>query len=191
MIRTSYSGSLIAAHPKRKDSTFSKSVIIIVDHDKDGAIGHRIDHKFQNGLNLETVTNNLGIPYAGDEPMYRGGPENVNRLIIVHTLDFHTKTTTKLTNDIGLTYDASILKAIAKGQGPRKFRAVAGYQRWLAGFLEGEITGYAPWNVEHTWIVTDPTEELVFDYEEQEQWRKVIETTGNLEINKWFSHVQG
>lgn len=190
MIRTNYNGCILAAHPKRKDSVLGKSVVLVVDHDQNGTIGHRIDTKFNNGLDLQTIMGNLGIVYTGDEALYRGGSENSNRLIIIHTLDYCTKSTIKLGPDLGISYDVSILTAIAKGQGPRKFRAVAGYQRWLAGFLEGEISGRSPWHTEHSWSIIEPTEELVFDLDEKEQWLAVINHNSSREVNSWFNHVQ-
>lgn len=190
MIRTNYNGCLIAAHPKRKDSVLSRSVVLIVDHDQQGTIGHRIDTKFNNDLDLQGVMGNLGIIYTGDEPLYKGGSENSNRLVIIHTLDYTSKSTIKLAPDLGISYDISILNAIAKGRGPRKFRALAGYQRWLAGFLEGEIMGHSPWHIEHSWSVVEPTEELIFDLDEKDQWLAVINHSTNTEVNSWFSHVQ-
>lgn len=191
MIRTNYTGCLLAAHPKRSHETFQKSVMLIVEHDTDGALGHRIDQQFYNGLDLATVMSNLGIAYTGNEPIYKGGPDGTNRLQVVHTLDWANSRTQQIGPGVGISYEASILKDIARDRGPRLFRVIAGYTKWLPGHLEGEVGGQHPWRIEHTWSITDSTESLIFDYEGKEQWKAVIDQTSSTEINKWFNHAPG
>ena len=123
--------------------------------------------------------------------MYKGGTEGTNRLQVVHTLDWSNNRTQRLGDNVGISYDASILKDIAEDKGPTRFRILAGYTKWLPGHLEGEISGIHPWRTEHTWSIVDATESLVFDSEDKDQWKSVIDCISSQEINRWFSHVQG
>ena len=190
MIRTSYNGCLLAAHPRRKDQNLDKAVMFIVDHDEHGTIGYRIDKKFVTGPDLASVMSNLNIDYSGDDAIFKGGSESVNRLQVIHTLDWSNKRTLQFGDNLGVSYDVSILTAIAKNQGPERFRVIAGYTKWPPGHLEGEIAGKHPWRLEHSWIVLDAKQDLIFDLDDQEQWRAVINHESHREINSWFSHVR-
>lgn len=190
MIRTSYNGCLLAAHPKRNATALDRAVVLIVDHDENGTIGYRIDKKYPNGLDLAGVMNNLNITFEGEQAVYKGGTESLNRLQVIHTLDWRNKRTVTLDNNIGVSYDVAILSDIAKDRGPEKFRVVAGYTKWPPGHLEGEIAGKHPWRLEHSWIVVDPTEDLIFEIDEQEQWKSIIQFESNREIDRWFNHVR-
>jgi len=182
---------LIAAHPRRQDKDFTRSVFLVAEHDPSQAMAYRIDAKSMS-LDLSMIMTNLGIHgYIGNEPVYRGGTEHTNRLVLIHTLDYTCKSTHSIGNDLGISYDPSILKDIAQGQGPRQYRVIAGCQRWLGGFLEGELSGRSPWSVEHTWSVIRPTTSLIFDYDEDSQWRKIIDCHAQEEICNWFSPVLG
>ncbi|NBP00726.1 MAG: YqgE/AlgH family protein [Proteobacteria bacterium] len=190
MIRTNYTGCILAAHPKRNDKELKQSVVLVVDNDQEGSIALRLDRQFYNGLDLPTIMNNLGIAYEGDDSLYRGGPEAVNRLQVVHTLDWATRRTVRLGTNVGVSYDVSILAAIAKSEGPKKFRVVAGHLRWPPTALEGEIAGQPPWDVQHTWSVLDAAEDLVFDSDGKEQWLSVIKNESVKEVDKWFNLSQ-
>lgn len=190
MIRTSYNGCLLAAHPKRKGHDLERAVMFIVDHDNQGTIGYRIDKKIITGLDLTSVMSNLDILYTGEESIYAGGSESLNRLHVIHTLDWSNRRTLKLSANIGVSYDVSILRDIAKNKGPKRFRVVAGYTKWPQGHLEGEIASRHPWRIEHSWIIAEPTEELIFDLEEQYQWRAIIDNESHKEIDRWFNHVR-
>lgn len=186
MIEQNYKGFLLASHPKRQDQFFNRSVVLVVDHEPNGAIGLQINKSYENDLTFETVMNNVGLPCSIDHPLYIGGPEHTNRIHVVHSLDWFSPTTIKINNKIGVSNDVSVLAAISKNEGPEFFRAVAGFTRWIAGHLEGEVLGEHPWNISHTWNFIPATVEHVFAEDTVDQWHNVTVDAGKFQIATWF-----
>jgi putative AlgH/UPF0301 family transcriptional regulator len=182
-----YRGQLLGAHPRRRESLLRGGVVLVVDHDAGGSIGLQINRAIATGISIGSVMNNMGLSIAVDQPLYVGGTENTNRIIIVHTMDWSTDSTVQVTDNIGYSNDISVLSAISSGEGPEQFRAVAGFMRWPAGQLEREIAGEVAWGaVESSWSLVPATCELVFDLDDQEQWRTVLETHARQQIAIWF-----
>ena len=160
--------------------------MLVIDHDDSGAIGLQINKPYAGAVTLNSVMQNVGLTVANDQALYNGGPESTNRIHIVHTLDWFSPTTKKITDHIGISSDLSILTAISEDEGPSYFRAVAGVTRWLSGHLEGEIFGEEPWDVYHTWSFVPAEPELVFGYTDIDQWRKVIADSSREQVASWF-----
>jgi putative AlgH/UPF0301 family transcriptional regulator len=186
MIEQNYKGFLLAAHPKREDSLLRKSTVLILDHDKGGAIGLQINKPFTNDISFHTVMQNVGLHTAHDRPLYSGGQESTNRIHVIHSLDWYTGNTTKITDNIGVSHDVSVLAAISKDEGPEYFRVVAGFTRWLPGHLEGEILGEEPWTINHTWSFAPAEIDTVFGLDDVEQWHRVISESSKIQVANWF-----
>lgn len=186
MIIQTYRGYLLAAHPKRKDPILNKSVMLILDHDISGAIGLQINKSFSNDISFETVMQNVGLVTPEDRPLYNGGPEAQNRIHVVHSLDWYTASTVKITERLGVSHDISILAAISKGEGPDYFRVVAGFFRWLPGCLEGEVLGEEPFTIDQTWSFVPATIENVFERDDLDQWHNVISESSKIQVASWF-----
>lgn len=186
MIEQNYRGYLLASHPKRSDPFTKQGTFLILDHDATGAIGLQINKPVSNDITFETVMINVGLSTDRTDPLYNGGQENQHRINVVHSLDWYTPNTRKITNYIGVSHDVSILAAISKNEGPEYFRAVAGYTKWSPDHLEGEISGEDPWDITYTWSFIPATIETVFDHDEYDQWHTVITESNKLQINNWF-----
>jgi putative AlgH/UPF0301 family transcriptional regulator len=180
-------GHLLSAHPRRSDNPLKKGVLLVIDQDLTGSVGLQINKPMTNHPNLVTVMQSLGINYSEDIPIYFGGTENANRIIVVHSNDWSSPGTTKITEDISISNDVSVLTAIAANQGPSKFRAVAGYTRWLPGHLESEIDGELPYNdISRSWIHIPASSELIFGSSGIDQWHYVLEQSAKAQIATWF-----
>jgi putative transcriptional regulator len=186
MIEQNYRGYLLAAHPKRPDPYSRRGVMLVLDHDTTGAIGLQINKPFSNDVSFDIVMQNVGLHTDRDQPLYNGGPEATNRIHVIHSMDWFSPTTIKLSDKIGVSNDMSVLAAISENSGPDNFRVVAGYTKWLPGYLEGEIDGTAPWNINHTWTFIPPDAEILFGLDDLDQWHKIIAESGRLQIANWF-----
>lgn len=186
MIEQNYKGCLLAAHPKRPDAFLRRGVILVLDHDKSGAIGLQINKPFTSDISFQTVMENVNLDVAHDQPLYNGGTESSNRIHVIHSLDWYSPTTTKITDNIGVSNDLSVLAAISKNEGPEFFRACAGFTRWAPGHLEGEVLGEDPWTINHSWSFTPASVETVFGLDDIDQWHKVISESCRLQIATWF-----
>jgi len=186
MIEQNYTGYLLASHPKRAEPMLRRSTILVIDHDASGAIGLQINKPYVSNLTLNTVMQNVGLSTSNDQPLYNGGTESSNRIHIIHTLDWFSPTTNRINEQIGISSDLSVLTAIGNDEGPSQLRAVAGFTRWLPGYLEGEILGEAPWTINHCWSFTPATADTLFGYTDLEQWHKVITDSSRQQVSSWF-----
>jgi len=102
-------------------------------------------------------------------------------------MDWKSATTTTINDCLGLSNDVSVLAAIAAGEGPQHYRAIAGFLKWPPGHLESEISGDAPWHdLAHSWSTVPATIDLVFGLNGEKQWHHVIESHARLQIASWF-----
>jgi len=186
MFEQNYTGYLLASHPKREDGILRRSTILVIDHDNAGAIGLQINKPYNNNLSVESVMKNNGLTIPNDQPLYNGGAESTNRIHVIHTLDWFSPTTNKVTDQIGISSDLSILAAISNNEGPSYFRAIAGFTRWLPGHLEGEVLGEDPWTINHSWSCIQADPETVFGYTDIDQWHRVIGESSREQVANWF-----
>lgn len=186
MIEQSYKGYLLAAHPKRRDPVLRRGVMLILDHDRGGAIGLQINKPFTNDISFKNVMNNVSLSVDHDQPLYHGGVESTNRIHVIHTLDWYSPTTVKVSDHIGVSNDISVLTAISENEGPDYFRVCAGFTKWMPGHLDGEVLGEDPWSIEQSWSFAPATPETVFTTDDIDQWHRVISESSRLQVANWF-----
>ena len=186
MIEQNYRGYLLAAHPRRIDPYLRRGVMLIIDHDQDGAIGLQINKPFTNDITFDTVMQNVGMHCDRDQPLYNGGPESTNRIHVIHSLDWYSPTTIRVTDQIGVSNDMSVLAALSENQGPEYFRVVAGYTQWAPKQLEGEVLGKTPWNITQSWTTLPAESEMVFSMDDIDQWHRIIDESGRIQVSSWF-----
>jgi putative transcriptional regulator len=135
---------------------------------------------------MQAIMSAAGIEYAGNETIYVGGPVEPTRVHVIHTLDWASSSTLKITNDLGITGDVSVLAAISQGQGPKLYRAGVGLAVWSAGQLEGEQSGIEPWTPAHRWLVADATVDLCLTGAGEEQWQRAIDHCVSQRVSSLF-----
>ena len=97
-MKSSYlKGNIICALPQLKDIFFSRSIIYITHHNKDGAVGIVLNYKVLNikgselfrKLNIKEVNHNLDTNFT----FHIGGPLNQNNGFILHSSDYKSEFT--------------------------------------------------------------------------------------------------
>jgi len=134
----------IVATDKLKDSRFKKSVIVMLDHDSNGALGVVINKplgtfkigSFIKDLNINDPDKNK--IYNFEVPVYWGGPLDNNKILIIHSNDYKNQNTKNYKN-ISITNDYKALLDIAQNEGPKDSLVIIGVSAWNIGQLEGEI----------------------------------------------------
>jgi putative transcriptional regulator len=178
-------GKILVSQPLHQEGHFAKSAVLIAQHSKSGAWGVVIN-KAAKTVNMQNIMSAAGIEYDGDETIYMGGPVEPTRVHVIHTLDWFSPSTLKITDEIGITGDISILAAISAGQGPTLFRTGVGLAVWAAGQLDGEQRGEDPWTKKHQWLTTDATVDLCLTGSGEEQWQRSINESVNQRIATLF-----
>ena len=178
------SGKFLIASPSMADPRFFKSVIYMIMHKNEGAMGIVINQpivetKINNIINNEELKDNSNIDNI---PITYGGPVDTKKGFILHTSEFKDETTIKVNSEIFLTSNINILKSIVKGNGPKKSLFALGYAGWFAGQLEEEL-------LNDGWLVAPGNSKLIFECKAEKKWSEAIKSIG---INPNFlSSVHG
>src|SRR5712692_1373940 len=142
-------GQMLIAMPSMGDDRFTRSVIYMCAHSSEGAMGIIVNQPaahitFPDLLvQLEVIPPADLIqlpPRAGGVRVLKGGPVETGRGFVLHSADFFIENSTlPIDEGICLTATLDILKAIARGEGPRNAVLALGYAGWAPGQLENEI----------------------------------------------------
>ena len=167
------SGKFLIASPAMMDPRFHKSVIYMITHKNEGAMGIVINQpiietKIKNIIDNEELKNNSNIDNI---PMTYGGPVDTKKGFILHTKEFKDETTIEVADKIFLTSNINILKSIVKGHGPKKTLFALGYAGWFAGQLEEELT-------QDGWLVAPGDSNLIFECKAEKKWEEAIKSIG-------------
>ncbi len=151
--------------PEMADERFAESVILLVGHSDEGAMGLVVNHELAD-LRFADILDelDLGDPDAvirlpdtiRDRSVLRGGPVEKGRGFVLHTADYKSGNTYAVTEDIYLTATLDVLKAMAFGPAPKASLFALGCCGWGAGQLEQEIA-------ENGWLTVPFKRELLFD----------------------------
>lgn len=166
-------GYLLTAMPFIMESRFEHSIIFICGHDAKGAIGLMMNKPLPS-VYLPELLKQLKISKIEIDPktpLYFGGPLEMNRGFVLHTLDYTTNNTVVINMDFGVTATLDILRAIGGGKGPKKYRISLGYTGWSEGQLEQEIQN-------SHWLVNQAPADLIFNTRSDKQWHKSLDLLG-------------
>ena len=162
----------LIATEKIRDSRFEKTVILMLEHDKKGALGIVIN-KPMGTISLGSLISkvedesvNKKQLYDVKIPIYWGGPVDDHKILILHSKDYKNEST-KEYNNLSTSDDLATLVEIAEKKGPKKSLIVLGLAAWNIGQLDGEI------ELER-WTLSEIDENLIFDMENKKKWLKAI-----------------
>jgi len=166
-------GQLLVAAPRMPDPHFSETVIFIVEHNEDGALGLVINKPMAVGP-LGDMMKKLGI--GGDDAkgqlrVYYGGPVEMQYAFVLHTTDYNGDHDQLVNERYAMTTRAEILIDMAKGKGPKKSLFALGYAGWGPGQLEAELAS-------RDWIVVPADDDLLFDDDFSTKWDRALARQG-------------
>jgi putative transcriptional regulator len=162
---TSFTGQLLIATQALQGSTFEHAVILIAQHNKDGALGIVINRPL-GARSIASVLEALGADTGGVKDnvgIFLGGPVSSEVAFAVHNADYHLSDTVDIDGRVALTPATEVLRDIGLGKGPGKSLIVFGYAGWGASQLDGEV-GRGDWLS----VPEDPS--LVFDDDRTKVW---------------------
>jgi len=133
----------LIAMPGMVDPNFAGSVIYLFEHTERGAMGLVINRptELDMGALFEKIEVKLEAEPLADQPVYFGGPVQIERGFVLHEPTAEVTYNSSLAVPGGLTMTTSkdVLESVAAGSGPSKFLMTLGYAGWSAGQLEKEI----------------------------------------------------
>ncbi|MBT4769024.1 MAG: hypothetical protein HOO00_00655 [Rhodospirillaceae bacterium] len=161
------SGKLLVATPHMSDPRFARSVVFILRHDIEGAMGLIINRQIGSGPLLKFLKG-LGVEDTqaqGDITLYYGGPMEPYLTLMLHSSDYAIAETLTIDGIAAMSGGLEVLKAVSEGKGPNKYIFTLGYAGWGSGQLEHELQG-------NSWVVVPADEEILFDGDVEEKWER-------------------
>lgn len=137
----SLAGQLLVASPDMGDPRFRQTVILMVQHNQDGALGIVINRPAEE-LSLAKLLEALGLDSTGIQGQVRifaGGPVEPQSGFVVHSTDYHRTGTIDIDGRVAMTSSPEVLRDIGHNEGPGKKLVAFGYAGWGPGQLEGEL----------------------------------------------------
>ena len=165
----------LIATEKMKDNRFEKTVVAMLENDKDGAWGLVINKPIGSlpiallidpSLNPSKEREEL---YKINIPVFWGGPVETKKIFILHSNEYQSDSTNNY-GKISISQDYNTLFDIAKNKGPKRSLVILGYSGWGSGQLEGEMEG------DH-WILSDIDLDITFDQESNTKWNKAYKNS--------------
>ena len=159
-------GTFLVASPRMADPRFSYSVILLLEHGKDGSLGLIINQATK--IPLSRV-----LPYLDDggndeHQLYLGGPVGRNLLIYLTRREEPPERSSHLMGDVYFGGDKVVLEQLLKEKkDDNELRLFSGHSGWAAGQLASELA-------RKDWKVLPADAYTVFDGDLDHLWLDLI-----------------
>lgn len=170
---SSIAGQLLVAMPQLGDPRFVRSVIFLVAHTPEGAMGLVVNRLAQS-LSFSDLLEQIQIPgphLRHDIRVHFGGPVETGRGFVLHSSDYFRDSSMRVVGDVALTASVDILHAIVKGEGPKNSILALGYVGWGPGQLDAEIQS-------NSWLLVSPDDAILFDGDLDTKWQRSVSKLG-------------
>ena len=164
-------GSILISEPFLQDAYFQRSVVLLVEHAKEGSMGFVLNKK--TDLAVNSFFSDLDkIP---DMPIFLGGPVSSNRLFFIHSLgDLILPNAIKI--NVHLYFDGNfdaLLQYIRNGHPVEgKIKFFLGYSGWMEGQLNQEIS-------QNSWVVSRASNRSILLANGEDFWKQSLESLGS------------
>jgi len=161
-------GQLLLDGGELQGSFFQRTVVLICEHNAEGAFGLVLNR--DTGEELENIMS-VEIPsQVASLPVFLGGPVQPSALSILHSAK--NEVDGNVIGSVSLHHSLEDLIELGNGFTPgKKLRVFAGYAGWSPGQLEDEME-------RGSWLTHPASEELIFDMESEELWKRVLSLKG-------------
>ncbi len=164
----SLKGQLILDQGKLQGSFFHRTVILICQHDGEGAFGLVLNRLAPNKVGDALVAN---LPEKiKEQPLYLGGPVQPQALSYLHKGNFVPDA--NVLPNLSLGHSLDTLLDLAESFSPdEQLKVFAGYAGWSPGQLDDEMK-------RDTWMTHPASLELVFDSAPEKLWQSILRQKG-------------
>src|SRR5208283_6189733 len=165
----SLTGQLLIAAPTIGDPRFAHTVILMVKHDKEGALGIVINRP----VGEKSIASLLEAPgedvsgIEGNLRVFAGGPVQPELGFVVHSAEYRRDDTIDVDGRVAMTASRQILRDIGHHRGPEKTLFALGYAGWGPGQLEAEFA-------RHDWFTAPEEPKLIFDDDRGNLWEDAM-----------------
>ncbi|HAB17868.1 MAG TPA: YqgE/AlgH family protein [Verrucomicrobiota bacterium] len=162
-------GQLLLDGGKLRGSAFHRSVVLICQHDPQGAFGLVLNQPTEKKLR-EVIDADLPERLE-DHPLFGGGPVQPSAMSFLHS-DLFLPGANVIEN-LNLGHDLEELVALGKSwSASQQLRVFAGYAGWAPGQLDDEMR-------RESWITHPATIDLVFHAPSEDLWPFILRQKGD------------
>ena len=164
----SLKGQLLLDNGRLQGSFFHRSVILVCQHDAEGAFGLVLNHSTGNAVG-EAVVAKLPAPVK-QLPLFLGGPVQPQALSFLHSDSFLPDA--NVMPNLSLAHSLDALVDVGDSYSPtRQLKIFAGYAGWSPGQLDDEMK-------RDTWLTHPATLDLVFFPQADQLWKLILAEKG-------------
>jgi len=161
---------LIIAAPHLLDPNFRQTVVLLIEHNEEGAVGVVLNR--ESDVCLKDLCRDHQIPFAGDERkrIRIGGPVQPERGLVLFDGPAAEPEANKILEGLNASASTATLGQLCTQEDGR-FQCFAGYAGWGAGQLERELE-------EGVWIIADARADLVLSHPTETMWNQALVMNG-------------
>jgi putative transcriptional regulator len=164
----SLKGQLILDNGKLRGSFFHRTVILICQHDSEGAFGLVLNRSTHNKVGDAVVAN---LPDTiKEETLYLGGPVQPQALSFLHNDVYLPEASVMPNLNLGHSLDG-LMEIGESFSATQRVKIFAGYSGWSPGQLEDEMK-------RDTWMVHPASIDLVFSAKPEQLWQAILREKG-------------
>jgi putative transcriptional regulator len=161
-------GQLLLDKGKLFGSFFHRTVILICQHDEEGAFGLVLNRNTENKVGDALVAN---IPDTiREEPLFLGGPVQPQAMSFLVNDNFLPEANVLPNLSLGHSLD-SLMEIGEAFSSSQQLKIFAGYSGWSAGQLEDEMK-------RDTWLTHPASIDLVFYPKPSDLWQHILRQKG-------------
>ena len=164
-------GSLLIANPVLPDPNFSRTVVLLCNHDEQGSFGLVINRSAQ--LKAPDLFSSIDILKSYNEKIYIGGP-------VSQAMVFYLYRSTKGIDDLdevcsGVYFGSSLATLesfyLDIANPNENIRFYLGYSGWSSSQLDGEME-------QNSWLIQSADERFIFLESEDLIWPQAVNSLG-------------
>ena len=160
-------GQLLIAHPRLLDPNFRRTVVLIVEHTEEGAMGLVLNRR--SLVPVAKAAPELTALVDPVEPVHVGGPVAPEGLMVLAEFEDPSDAALVVFGDFGLVGATEEHGATAGAT--RRARVFAGHAGWGPGQLDAELEVDG-------WIVEPPEPEEILTEDPEALWSAVLDRKG-------------
>ena len=165
--------NFLIAMPTLEDPYFSKALIYVCEHTRNGALGIIVNRPLE--LNLASLLEKVNITFErqdlADLPVYFGGPVQMDRGFVLHRAGGTWQSTLAISPEIALTSSRDVLDAVAREGVPSEIIVSLGYAGWDAGQIEEEMA-------QNSWLTVPARADILFELPPEGRLPAALQTLG-------------
>ena len=165
---TSLKGQLLLDHGRLQGSWFHRTVVLICQHDPEGAFGLVLNRRLETNVG-DAIVADLPDRLKG-QPLFVGGPVQGGALSYLHADSFLPDANVLPNLSLGHSLDELI--DLGESFSPtRQLRVFAGYAGWGPGQLDDQLK-------RECWLTHPASLELVFQTDAEMLWPGILREKG-------------